>query len=220
MTKIKICGITNREDALLAANLGVDALGFVFAESPRQVSPEEAREIISHLPPLLVKAGVFVNESLSRILEIVDFCQLNLVQLSGDEDDQFCLKLNRPYVKVFKVFDARILKLIKTHPSPYFILDTYEKGKGGGTGKTFYWEIAKMAVNVGRVILAGGLTPENLYEALEEVKPYGVDVSSGVEERPRKKDRSKLFQFVETVRVWDREMDILASMEGGSFQKH
>jgi phosphoribosylanthranilate isomerase len=218
-TKIKICGITNPKDAFLAADLGVDAIGFVFAKSPRQVEPDEVRKIVRQLPPFLATVGVFVNESQSLIQEIADFCRLHLIQWSGDEDLQYCKNLKRSYIKVFKVRDAGVLENLKENPSQMFLLDTYVKGKNGGTGKTFNWEIARLAKYYGRIILAGGLTPGNIREALNKVSPFGVDVSSGVEESPGKKDKRKVTQFVDMVRSWDGRMDTLVLLEGGFFPK-
>ena len=203
----------------MAADLGVDAIGFVFAESPRRVHPEEVRDIVQQLPPFLSTIGVFVNERTSVIQEIADTCKLHYIQLSGDEDQQFCQDLKRSYIKAFKVQDEGILDALKQNPTQIFLLDTYVRGKSGGTGKTFNWEIARMAKDFGRIILAGGLTPENIRNALTSVAPYGVDVSSGVEKEPGKKDLKKLTQFVEKVRAWDRKMDTLVPLEGGFFPK-
>lgn len=203
MTKIKICGITNLDDALAALELGVDALGFVFAESPRKVTPDKVEQVASQMDIPVLKVGVFVNEDVNQVQNIFDRCNLDYVQLSGNEDKIYLEKLSLPIIKVFKVKDQTVLKEIPQYDLNLFMLETLNENKYGGTGKTFNWEIAKEAKRFGRVILSGGLTPENVFSALQQVEPYGVDVSSGVEESPGKKDKKKLEQFVKEVRRWD-----------------
>ena len=203
MTKIKICGITNLDDALAALELGVDALGFVFTESPRKVTPDKVEQIASQMDIPVLKVGVFVNEDVNQVQNIFDRCNLDYVQLSGNEDKIYLEKLSLPIIKVFKVKDQTVLKEIPQYDLNLFMLETFNENQYGGTGKTFNWEIAKEAKKFGRVILSGGLTPENVFSALQQVEPYGVDVSSGVEEAPGKKDKKKLEQFVKEVRRWD-----------------
>jgi phosphoribosylanthranilate isomerase len=193
-TKIKICGITRLEDALMAADLGADALGFIFAPSPRQVVPEIAREIISLLPPFVNSVGVFVDEEQESVREIAAYCKLDLVQLHGNESSGYCKALGLKALKVIRVKDEKSIESMASYRGTVqgFLLDTYVKGLPGGTGKTFNWELAKQAKKYGPVILSGGLTPDNICEAIEKVKPYGVDVNSGVEASPGIKDPDKL----------------------------
>lgn len=203
MTKIKICGITNLDDALAALELGVDALGFVFTESPRKVTPDKVEQIASQMDIPVLKVGVFVNEDVNQVQNIFDRCNLDYVQLSGNEDKIYLEKLSLPIIKVFKVKDRTVLKEIPQYDLNLFMVETFNENQYGGTGKTFNWEIAKEAKKFGRVILSGGLTPENVFSALQQVEPYGVDVSSGVEESLGKKNKKKLEQFIKEVRRWD-----------------
>ncbi len=193
-TKIKICGITRLEDALLAADLGADALGFIFTESPRQVVPETAGEIISLLPPFVNSVGVFVDEEQESVREIAAYCKLDLIQLHGNESSGYCKALDLKALKVIRVKDEKSIESMASYRGTVqgFLLDTYVKGLPGGTGKTFNWELAKQAKKYGPVILSGGLNPDNICEAIEKVKPYGVDISSGVEASPGIKDPDKL----------------------------
>lgn len=197
MVRIKFCGITNIKDALEAAGLGINALGFVFAKSPRQVSPEKAKEIIEKLPPWISAVGVFVNEKSEAVSEIAEHCRLDYIQLHGEESPEYCGSLG---LKVIKTIKDDIEKISDYNVSG-FLLDTHDHGKAGGTGKTFNWDLALDAKKYGcPIILAGGLTPENIGEAVEKVKPYGVDVSSGIELAPGKKDYEKMKRFVEEVK--------------------
>ena len=199
MTKIKICGITNIEDALAAAEYGADALGFIFyPKSPRAVSKETVRSIISELPPFITAVGVFVNESSEQINDIISYTGINTVQLHGTEPPEECGLYN----KVIKAFGINQLSdigpLDQYNMVSAFLLDTYAPDSPGGTGQTFNWEIAIEAKKAGRIILAGGLNPENIADAIRTVRPYGVDVSSGVEGPVKgKKDHTKLKLFIE-----------------------
>jgi len=207
MTRIKICGMTNRDDALAAAALGADALGFIFAESPRQVGAEEAREIIRALPPLITTVGVFVDEARGTVEQIYSYCGLDLVQLHGNEDGAYLSALGLPAIKAFRVKDGNILSEIERLKPEYFLLDTFDEIHAGGTGKKFDWDIAARATGLGEVMLSGGLDPANVTEALETVRPYAVDVCSGVESSPGKKDHTKLMKFIQEVRKWDSRTD-------------
>ena len=207
MTKIKICGITNLEDGLKCAEAGADALGFVFAPSLRQVTPKKANEICKKLPRSISKVGVFVNETPSTLLKIAGACQLGYVQLHGSEDRGYLGQLTLPYVKVFRVKDESILQEIANYRLSLFMLDTFSNGRLGGGGKNFDWEIAVQAKKFGRLILSGGLNPENVRTALERVRPYGVDVCSGVERAPGKKDIEKVKKFIQEVRTCDSLTD-------------
>ncbi len=198
MTRIKICGITNLEDAQIAAELGADALGFIFAPSPRQVSLQRAKEIIQKLPPFLTKVGVFVNEELNTVARAMSYCGLDVVQLHGEETPDYCRSLGERWrvIKSFRVKDGDSLLPLPDYEVSAYLLDTYVKGIAGGTGKTFNWELAREAKRFGRIILAGGLNPENITEAIETVKCYAVDVSSGIEAERGKKDFDKMRLFI------------------------
>ena len=197
MVKIKICGITNREDALHAVACGADALGFVFYEkSPRCIEPEQARAIIAALPPFVASVGLFVNERPQRIEEIAAFCSLGLVQLHGDESPEACLIPGRRVIKALRVRDAQSLERAADYAVAGLLLDAWVPGTYGGTGHTFNWQLAARVARQRPVILAGGLTPENVAEAARAVRPYAVDVSSGVEAAPGKKDPEKVAAFI------------------------
>jgi phosphoribosylanthranilate isomerase len=201
MTRIKICGITNLEDALLAVDLGADALGFVFyKESKRYIKPEEAYRIISKLPPFVSTIGVFVNQELDEIKEIKEKAGFDTIQLHGDESPDFCKKLGERLIKAIRVKDSINLEEIESYPAQAILLDTYSTKSYGGTGESFRWEILKDLNTSKRIILSGGLTPENAARAIRIANPYAVDVSSGVEEYPGKKDPEKLKKFIEAVR--------------------
>jgi phosphoribosylanthranilate isomerase len=202
MVKIKVCGITNQQDASLAVALGVDALGFIFAQSPRQVNPEKAKDIISTLPPFVQAVGVFVNEAPGRIREIMQRCRLDLIQLHGNETPDVCNELMPQSIKAFQLKDESSLDII----TPYcgktraFLFDTYSKDKRGGTGKTFDWDLAIRGKELGvPVILSGGLNHANIEKAVSTVKPYAVDVNSGIEESPGKKDPVLMKELIKTI---------------------
>ncbi len=200
--KVKICGITNQEDASAAVKLGVDALGFIFAKSPRQIEPEKARSIINALPPFVTAMGVFVNESSTRVKEIVSFCGLNLIQFHGDESPDMCSEFMPHSVKAFQIKDKASLEGVKPYNGNVraLLFDTYSKEKRGGTGKTFDWGLAVKGKELGiPVILSGGLSPSNISEAISTVRPYAVDVNSGVETSPGKKDHGLMRQLMEQI---------------------
>ncbi|MBI4594862.1 MAG: phosphoribosylanthranilate isomerase [Candidatus Tectomicrobia bacterium] len=203
MVRVKICGITNIEDALMASQMGVDALGFIFyPKSPRYVCPEAVREMVMALPPFVTTVGVFVNRDVKEISEIMHYCRLNVAQLHGEESANQCRDLPYKVIKAFQVKEEQDLKALmpfKEHVQA-FLLDTKVKGLYGGTGQTFSWEIALKARNLGNIILAGGLNTENVKLALTQVNPYGVDISSGVEISPGRKDREKLVALMKEIR--------------------
>lgn len=204
MIKVKICGITNLEDALYAAACGADALGFIFyPKSPRFVEITKAKEIISKLPPFITTVGVFVNQSIEAIVNTVRECNTNIVQLHGDETPDYCSKLPVKAIKAIRVKDEDSLKKVAEYKTTSFLLDAYSEDSYGGTGKIFNWNLAIKAKGYGRIILSGGLTPDNVREAIEKVKPYGVDASSGVEEREGKKGKEKVREFIKRVRSLD-----------------
>jgi len=200
MAKVKVCGITNLEDALAAVELGADALGFVFAPSPRQVTPQQVANIVAELPPFMCKVGVFVDSALQEITECMRFCGLNLVQLHGSESPDLCRALFPRVIKSFRVKDESVLTFFPRYEVSAYLLDSYHEVLKGGTGQSFDWGIAKKAGQYGPVILSGGLNPANVCQAIAEVQPYAVDVSSGVESRPGVKDHVKLRAFLEAAK--------------------
>jgi phosphoribosylanthranilate isomerase len=198
MVKIKICGITNLEDALLAAELGADALGFIFyPKSPRKVAPETAREIIAQLPPFVAAVGVFVDEAAAAVRDLAAQVGLDLVQLHGQESPDYCRGLGRRVIKGFRIKDESSLEELEPYQgaAQAFLLDTYKKGQVGGTGVSFDWQLAREAKKYGRIILAGGLTAENVAQAIVMAQPAAVDAASGTESAPGKKDPGKLRAF-------------------------
>ena len=203
MTKIKICGITNKEDAINALNLGVDMLGFVFYEkSKRHVKPQVVRDIANELPASILKVGVFVDEEAGKVLEIAEDCSLDMLQLHGDEMIDYCDKLRNSYkiIKAFRIKDKDSLKGINDYNVDFYLLDTYLPKTAGGTGKSFDWKIIEGFELLKPVILSGGLTSDNVAQVIEKLSPYGVDVSSGIEKAPGKKDLNLMKNFVEKVR--------------------
>ena len=201
MVKVKICGITNLEDALMAVEAGADALGFVFFQgSSRFISPERATAIICKLPPFVQTVGLFVNEELALVNSVADLCGLDLVQLHGEETPDFCAATSRRVIKAFRVKDVSALEEMTNYAVAGCLLDAWSPTAHGGTGTTFNWEIAASASAVQSIILAGGLTPENVAGAIAAVKPYAVDVSSGVESAPGKKDAGLVSRFIRSCR--------------------
>jgi phosphoribosylanthranilate isomerase len=197
MVKVKVCGITNEDDALQAVDAGADALGFVFYDlSPRCISYETAERIIRKLPPFVVTVGVFVNNPIRSINLAVERCGIQVVQLHGDETPDFCAGIRHQIVKAFRVRDITSIENIRNYPVSGFLLDAYVPGSYGGTGLTFNWETAKLAKQYGPIILAGGLNVNNVRKAAETVAPYAIDVSSGVEASPGKKDHAKVEEFI------------------------
>ncbi|HKT35211.1 MAG TPA: phosphoribosylanthranilate isomerase [Nitrospira sp.] len=204
--KVKVCGITNAKDALAAVEAGADALGFIFYEkSPRYVVPAVAAGIIAELPPLVTPVGVFVNEGVATVRSIMDSCGIAMAQLHGDEPASYCRELSRPAMKALRLKDrGRLLALAEYKGRGGvrgFVLDTFSEVVYGGTGRIADWNLAAEVAKTTPILLAGGLTPENVMEAIRAVRPYGVDVSSGVESVPGKKDHTKMRAFLEAVRV-------------------
>jgi phosphoribosylanthranilate isomerase len=200
--KIKICGITNIEDALAAIDCGADALGFVFyPKSPRAVSPGTAKSIIKKLPPIVTNVGVFVDQDRDEIRKITSDTGLNIIQLHGSEPPEAC-NLGLKVVKAIRVKELSDLDMLQKYNNvSSFLLDAYTPDFLGGTGQIFNWDIAIEAKRYGRIILAGGLTCENIIEAVNKVQPYGIDVSSGVEGNTKgRKDHNKLKLFIENAR--------------------
>ncbi len=199
---IKICGITNAEDAQIVAKAGANALGFVFVPvSPRYVTPAQATSITAQLPPHILRVGLFVDAPLQDVHRVADFCRLTHVQLHGHESPAYCLRVGRPVLKAFRVRNQESLKEMAHYDVSAYLLDAYVSGKAGGTGETFNWRYAVDAKAQGRIVLAGGLTPENVAAAIATVQPYGVDVSSGVERIPGHKDAVKVRDFIRNARM-------------------
>ena len=204
--KVKICGITNMDDALLAAELGADALGFIFVKtSPRHIRLSAARKIIQELPPFVIPVGVVADAEHDEILELIDETGICCVQLHGNESPKQLAKFPVPVYKSFRVDKEFNLEILQRYKGSAYLLDTHIDGVLGGTGKTFDWDIAVKAKAYGRIILAGGLTPENIAEAVKKVQPYAVDVNSGVESATGKKDRNKLERLFKTIRSLQNE---------------
>lgn len=197
--KVKICGITNRNDASAAVDSGVDALGFVFfQDSPRCVSIKDAAAIIKKLPSFVTAIGLFVNEKPEQIEKIISMTGIDVIQFHGNETPDMC-NFSRRIIKAIRVKSLESLDPLihfKDKVSE-FLLDTFTPDILGGTGQIFNWDIAVDAKQFGRIILAGGLTPDNIAEAVRRVRPYGVDVSSGVESEKGKKDHNKMKLFIE-----------------------
>lgn len=197
--KVKICGITNLTDAIAAVDFGADALGFVlFQGSPRYISYSDAASIIKKLPPLTTTIGVFVDEKPEQIEKIIGLTGIDVVQLHGNEPPEIC-NFSRRIIKAIRVKYLESLNPLIHYKDRVsaFLLDTFTPEIFGGTGQIFNWDIALDAKQFGRIILAGGLTPDNIAEAVGRVRPYGVDVSSGVESEKGKKDHRKLKLFIE-----------------------
>ncbi len=194
--KVKICGITRLGDALAAARLGADALGFNFwPRSKRYVAPEAAREMVRSLPPFVAAVGVFVDPDRDEVLRAVEASGIQVVQLHGDEPPALCASLPLPVVKAIRIAAARDLAALETYHVSAFLLDSASPGYGG-SGRTFDWALAAGVASSIRAILAGGLSPENVADAVRTVRPYGVDVASGVESEPGVKDAARMELFI------------------------
>jgi phosphoribosylanthranilate isomerase len=207
--KVKVCGITTYEDAVMLLDQGVDALGFnFFPRSPRYIRPEDARSIIRRIPPFVVPVGLFVNvEDPNQVSLIARAAGVQILQLHGDETPEYCRKLvDWPMIKALRIGNNENPTDLEAYPVRAFLLDSKDDVLFGGTGKTFDWSIAKDIKRIRPVILAGGLRPDNVREAIRVVEPYGVDVCSGVESAPGKKDSAKLMQFMNEVRNVDDQL--------------
>jgi phosphoribosylanthranilate isomerase len=210
MTHVKICGITNLEDALLSAKFGADALGFNFYEkSPRYLAPEKAREIIEQLPPEILKIGVFVNEISEKICEIAEIAKLDAIQLHGEETPEFVreikAKTNLEIIKAFRVSPEFKPEDVLQYEVAAVLLDAYSPQEHGGTGETFDWEIARKVQEIfPKMYLAGGLSAENVWRAIRKVVPYAVDSCSSLEEQKGKKEQTKLLNFISLVHQFDK----------------
>ena len=188
---------------MAAAEAGADVLGFVFYDqSPRRISVETAARIVRELPPHIVKAGVFANAPEELVLSAIDECGLNVLQFHGEEAPEYCLGFGLMSMKAFRIRNARSLDALPAYKTDAWLLDAYAPDKLGGTGESFNWDLAIEAQKWGRpIFLAGGLRPENVAQAVERVHPYGVDVSSGVEAAPGKKDHAKVREFIRAAKA-------------------
>jgi phosphoribosylanthranilate isomerase len=196
--RVKICGITSVADALAAVEAGADAIGLMLFEgSPRAVDFAKAAEIARELPPFVSRVGVFVDPKLEFVVEAVSKCFLDAIQLHGSETPEFCEQMPLGVVKAFRIAGPESLSAIPHYATRAWLLDAFVAGHPGGTGTTFNWNLAVQVKKLGRpIILAGGLTPRNVAEAVREVRPYAVDVSSGVELAPGRKDLQKVRDFI------------------------
>jgi len=203
MAKIKICGITNKQDAIAASGLGVDMLGFVlYKNSKRYIGPEKIRDIVNEVPDTMAKVGVFVDEDAKKVIEIAQDCSFDMLQFHGDESPEYCARFKDLYktIKAFRIKDKKSLKNINNYDVDYYLLDTHSGGLKGGTGMSFDWKLVEGYELLKPVILSGGLTPKNVVSAIQNVAPYAVDVSTGVEVSPGKKDLKLMKEFMDNVR--------------------
>ena len=200
---VKICGITNLSDAQQASEAGADALGFIFAEkSPRQLTIERAAEITRSLPMPIVKVGVFVDAPEDTVFRAIGECGFNLLQFHGNETPEYCSQFGVMTMKAFRMRDEQTLAELSNYQTDAWLLDAWSPAAAGGTGEKFNWDLAVAARKLGRLIfLAGGLTPDNVGDAVRQVQPYAVDVSSGVEARPGKKDHEKVRAFIRAAKA-------------------
>jgi phosphoribosylanthranilate isomerase len=207
--KVKICGITRPEDAATAVQAGADLLGLVFYDqSPRYVDLAVAAEIVRAIPPYVLRVGLFVNATPKQVAEAIARCGLQMLQFHGDETPEYCGQFGMTTMKAFRVKGAETLDLLNQYPTEAWLLDTHVKGQFGGTGQTFDWGLAARAVQFGKpVFLAGGLTPGNVTEAVRAVRPYGVDVSGGVESAPGRKDPVKVKAFIQAAKIAAEAID-------------
>ena len=207
--KVKVCGITDFKDASIAVDLGADALGFIFADSPRQITPQKARDIIRTIPPFITTVGVFVDKGLAAIRKVVHDCGLDLVQLHGDEPPDLCHELMPYAIKALRIKNEASLRISRTYHGNVraLLLDTYSIDMVGGTGKTFDWPLAGKIKKLGiPIILAGGLGPSNIVDAIRTVQPYAVDINSGVEECPGKKSHILMKDLLEKVKRFNANL--------------
>ena len=200
---VKICGITSVPDAIAAAAAGADMVGLMFYErSPRYVPLGQAAEISRALPPFVQRVGVFVNPEEALVVEAVSARGLNLLQFHGEEPSDFCTRFGLMSLKAFRIRDTSSLAALKEYQTDAFLLDACSASGLGGTGETFDWDLALEAKNIGKpVFLAGGLTVQNVDAAVKKVRPFAVDVSSGVESAPGRKDPALMQDFIRAVRT-------------------
>jgi phosphoribosylanthranilate isomerase len=219
MTQVKICGITNLEDALCAADCGADALGFIFYQrSSRFIAPAEALRIIRELPDHLTRVGVFVNEAASEVARISELCNLDFIQLHGDESVSYCSSFApEMIIKAVELRDENDLQNAARYNAAAILVDSRQGGLYGGTGKKSNWDLALKLKNTKHLILSGGLNEDNVAEALAKVAPYALDINSGVEIKPGKKDQQKMariFDIIRRAEVSQREMELIFKKRG------
>lgn len=201
MIRVKICGITRPEDVLAAADAGADAIGLVFAESPRRVTPEQAAAILRVLPPFVTPVALFVNEPAARIREVCASLAVRTVQLHGEEPPAVAQALaDLCVIKAFRIGSRADLDAAVGYPAAAYLFDARSPGRRGGTATSFDWQLLRDRAWDRPILLAGGLTPENVAEAVRQVRPYGVDTSSGVESAPGRKDAARMRAFVAAAR--------------------
>jgi phosphoribosylanthranilate isomerase len=201
MTRVKFCGFTHQDDVAQAVALGADALGFVFyGPSSRYVSPEHAQTLTRSVPAFVTRVGLFVNEEAETVQRIFEIARLNLIQYHGEESPEFCDAIGLPYIKAFRVRKGMDLRIEMDHypNASGFLLDAYVKGQPGGTGEGFDWELIPQSH--APIILAGGLTPDNAKDAIDQVAPWALDVSGGIETKPGRKDPDKMARFMNACR--------------------
>jgi phosphoribosylanthranilate isomerase len=201
MTRVKFCGFTHQDDVAQAVALGADALGFVFyGPSSRYVSPEHAQTLTRSVPAFVTRVGLFVNEEAETVQRIFELARLNLIQYHGEESPEFCDAIGLPYIKAFRVRKGMDLRTeMDRYPNASgFLLDAYVKGQPGGTGEGFDWELIPQSH--APIILAGGLTPDNAKDAIDQVAPWALDVSGGIETKPGRKDPDKMARFMNACR--------------------
>lgn len=202
MIRIKICGIRDIAAAVAAAEAGADAIGMVFAPSRRQISPDIAREICRALPPFISKVGVFVDAGEQEVKNIAGYCGLDVLQFHGQETSEYCSRFAQKVIKGVQVRDEQSLLRLAEYAPYTLLLDSYHPAEKGGTGHAFPWELAVQAGLGRRIVLAGGLHAGNVLAAIQTVKPFAVDVSSGVESDGNK-DIQKIQTFISTIRRWE-----------------
>jgi phosphoribosylanthranilate isomerase len=201
MTRVKFCGFTHQDDVAQAVALGADALGFVFyGPSSRYVSPEHAQTLTRSVPAFVTRVGLFVDEEAETVQRIFEIARLNLIQYHGEESPEFCDAIGLPYIKAFRVRKGMDLRTeMDRYPNASgFLLDAYVKGQPGGTGERFDWELIPQSH--APIILAGGLTPDNAKDAIDQVAPWALDVSGGIETKPGRKDPDKMARFMNACR--------------------
>ena len=207
--KVKVCGITTYEDAVMVLDQGVDALGFnFFPRSPRYIRPEDASSIIRRIPPLVVTVGLFVNVAdQNQVISVARTAGVQVLQLHGDETPEYCRRLSDwPLIKALRIDSSGVPQNLEEYPVRGFLLDAKDDTHFGGTGKSFDWSLTGEIKRIRPILLAGGLRPDNVREAIRIVAPYGVDVCSGVESAPGKKDAGKLKEFMNEVRDVDNQV--------------
>ncbi len=204
MLKIKICGITNAADALKACEYGADALGFIFAKSPREVTPKTAKEIIKRIPPFIARAGVFVNADKAHVLRIIKDCSLDTLQFHGEETDKYCAFFQKycKIIKAFRIKDKYSIECIKNYVhADAYLFDSYAKDVYGGTGYTFSYNIIKNERFKKPVIISGGINGKNCRKIANLLHPFALDVSSSIELKPGKKDLKKMRNIIKKVKL-------------------